>query len=82
MKQAAIFFFALAAAAFLASEIQSEPKRTDPRYAAVIGTQLKYRIDFLFAPSDSLRDEPELVKRVILPAMGLASYDDGGRQSN
>ncbi|OGR84347.1 MAG: hypothetical protein A2901_06150 [Elusimicrobia bacterium RIFCSPLOWO2_01_FULL_54_10] len=60
----------------------SEPRKTDPRYAAVVADQLKFRIDTLFAPADFLRDEPELVQGMILPAMGLVSYDDNNRTSN
>ena len=80
-KIAAIFFVSASLLSW-ASRTQSEPARTDPRYAQVIGDQVKFCIDTLFAPSDFLRDEPELMANVILPAFGLASYDDGNSASN
>ena len=82
MKKIGLIIFIMAALALLVPQFQSEPERADPRYALVIGDQLKFRIDFVFAPFDFIRDEPELVKNVLLPAMGLASYDDGDSASD
>ena len=81
-KQFVIFTLATASLLFWAARSGSETRQADPRYAAVIADQLKLRIDALFAPSDFLRDEPELVQSMILPAMGLVSYDNSDSPSN
>ena len=72
-KQIALLTLATASLLLWASRSGSETRQADPRYAAVIADQLKFRIDALFAPTDFLRDEPELVQSMILPAMGLVS---------
>ncbi len=56
----------------------NDSKIPDPRYAAVAGDQIKHSIDFLLTPADMIKDNPAIVKDVLLPAMGLVSYHDSG----
>ena len=79
-KRALVFAIVSTLILFWTPAIQSESKRVDNRRADVIGAQIKSHLDFLLAPSDFLKDDPELIGSVILPAMGFQiDYDDSSR---
>ena len=46
----AAYCLALTGFAFWALHPKKEPKKADPRYAAVAAEQIRHRIDFIFTP--------------------------------
>ncbi len=75
-------FLVLGLLGLCSTKFHKEEPKTDPRFSQVMEEQLKQRIDFIFAPSDFFKEQPELVKNIVLPAFGLASYDNDNTSSN
>ena len=73
IKRLLILFLILAPLVYWISRAH-EPKRVDPRYALVVGEQIKHRIEFLFIPQDVSQNDTDIVKNVLFPAISLISY--------
>ena len=82
MKRIAAILLAVVFLAAWKMNAGNQSVRPDPRYAAVIGAQMKQRLDFLLAPSDFAHDEPELVANLLVPAISLISYSGPAKQSS